>query len=158
MEEFNHFGFSSTNIHQHLPIRRFSQAARVEEHHQFLSDDHNSSWELLHHLDDQVYPPEMAPASADSMEEFQFVDSFFNIENIYNEDSSYNNSFFPEVVLDDTFLIPDDNGDFPMMIDMSMSSSCEDATPSTQFSPRFGTSLTLLVIPCKSYHIVLQLG
>ncbi|XP_023737019.1 GRAS family protein RAD1 [Lactuca sativa] len=128
MEEFNHFGFSSTNIHQHLPIRRFSQAARVEEHHQFLSDDHNSSWELLHHLDDQVYPPEMAPASADSMEEFQFVDSFFNIENIYNEDSSYNNSFFPEVVLDDTFLIPDDNGDFPMMIDMSMSSSYEDAT------------------------------
>ncbi|KAI3753986.1 hypothetical protein L2E82_26063 [Cichorium intybus] len=130
MEEFNHFGFSSTNIHQHLPIRKFSQAARVEEHHQFLSDDY-SSWELLHHLDDHVYPPEIAPVSADSMEEFQFVDSFFNIDHIYNEDSSYN-SFFPEVDLD-SFLMADDNGDFPMMMErgydsIDMSSSYEDST------------------------------
>ncbi|KAL4554243.1 hypothetical protein LXL04_039643 [Taraxacum kok-saghyz] len=127
MEHFNH--------QQDLPIRRFSQAARVEEHHhQFHSDD-NSPWELLHHLDhDQLYPPETAPVSVDSMEEFQFVDSFFNIDQIYNEDSSSSsyNSFFPQVDLD-SFLISGDNGDFPVMMEseydmIDLSSSYEDAT------------------------------
>ncbi|KAI3769011.1 hypothetical protein L6452_00107 [Arctium lappa] len=135
MEPINHFGFSFNNIHQqHLPIRQFSQAARVEEQHQRQPEE---SWELLQHLDDQVYPHEMA-TSVDSMEEYQFVDSCFNIDHIHHHgdlpSSPEENhllqpfdSFLHDVDLS-AFLMPDD----PMMMiqeeydSIDMSSSCED--------------------------------
>ncbi|KAK1440101.1 hypothetical protein QVD17_05926 [Tagetes erecta] len=105
MDPINHFGFSY-NGHNHLPIRRFSQAAR---------DDH-SSWEMLHHYhldEDHVYPSEVT-ASADSIE-CQFVDSFFNIDHYHDVDY--------DLDLDqDIFLMPDDNSqntDVPMMIQES---------------------------------------
>lgn len=107
MDPINHFGFS---YNDHLPIRRFSQAAR---------DDH-SSWEMLHHYDlddDHVYPSEMT-ASADSME-YQFVDTFFNIDHYHDVDYDLG----VDLDLDqDIFLMPDDNSqntDVPMMIQES---------------------------------------
>ncbi|KAI3810080.1 hypothetical protein L1987_19687 [Smallanthus sonchifolius] len=108
MDPINHFGFLYDNSHQHLPIRKFSQAARVEQH-QFLSDDH-SSWEMLHHhLDDHLYPSEITD-SVDSIE-YQFVDTFFNVDHYHDVD------FDLDVDLDqNTFLMPDDNTDVPMMI------------------------------------------
>ncbi|KAI3675644.1 hypothetical protein L1987_85236 [Smallanthus sonchifolius] len=105
MDPINHFGLSYDNNHQHLPIRKFSQAARVEQN-QFLSDDH-SSREMLHHhhLDDHVYPSEIT-ASADSIE-YQFVDTFFNVDHYHDVDFDLDQT---------TFLMPDDNTDVPMMI------------------------------------------
>ncbi|KVI10258.1 Transcription factor GRAS [Cynara cardunculus var. scolymus] len=132
MEPINHFGFSFNNIHQKLPIRQFSQAARVEEQHQLLAEE---SWELLQHFDDQVYPSGMA-TSVDSMEEYQFVDSFFNIDHIHhgelpsspeeNHLDQLFDSFLHDVDLN-SFLMPND----PMLIQeeydlIDMSSSCED--------------------------------
>ncbi|KAJ0501057.1 putative transcription factor GRAS family [Helianthus annuus] len=109
MDPINHFGFSYNNTHQHLPIRKFSQAARVEQH-QFQSDD-PSSWDTPHHHldDDNVYPYDIT-ASADSTEH-QFVDTFFNNDHYHDVD------FDLDLDLDlDTFLMPDDNTDVPMMI------------------------------------------
>lgn len=135
MEPINHFGFSYNNIPQHLPIRRFSQAARVEEQHQFLSDDQSSPWELMQNLDhDHVYPPEIT-ASTDSTEEYQFVDTFFNIDHYHGNTSREPlsspeenqiaplDSFMHNVDLDfdldlDTFLMPEENRNVPMMIEM----------------------------------------
>nr|XP_043622508.1 GRAS family protein RAD1-like [Erigeron canadensis] len=127
MDPINHFGFFDNNSHHHLPIRRFSQAARVEEQHQFLSDDH-SSWQFLQHLDDQTYP------SADTME-YQFVDTFFNNDHYHSNisgdslSSPAENNLQPfdsflndedlgfDIDIDpDIFLMPDENTDVPMMI------------------------------------------
>nr|GEV42070.1 hypothetical protein [Tanacetum cinerariifolium] len=136
MEPINHFGFSYNNINQHLPIRKFSQAARAEEQHQYLSDDH-TSWELVQQFDDQVYPPDM--------EEYQFVDNFFNIDQ-YNGNTSGDSLSSPEanqmqpfdpfVDIDfdldlDTFLMPDENTDVPMTIqtenqDQTMENGVDD--------------------------------
>ncbi|KAK9057085.1 hypothetical protein SSX86_024452 [Deinandra increscens subsp. villosa] len=104
MDPVNHFGFFFDNTHQHLPIRKFSQAAR---------DDH-SSWEMMyHHLDDDlVYPSEITASTDYSIEE-QFVDSFFNVDHYHDVD------FGLDVDLEidqNSFLIPDDNIDIPMMI------------------------------------------
>ncbi|XP_071696411.1 GRAS family protein RAD1-like [Rutidosis leptorrhynchoides] len=132
MDQINQFGFSYINMHQEQPIRQFSQAARFEEQRQFLSDDdHSSSWDFLqHHDDDQV----SFPASVDRMEEYQFVNTFFNIDHYNTSNESLSSpednhlqsftSILNDVNLDfdldldpDTCLMPDDNmDDVPMMI------------------------------------------
>ncbi|GJW72390.1 DELLA protein RGL1-like protein [Tanacetum coccineum] len=136
MEPINHFGFSYNNINQHLPIRKFSQAARAEEQHQYLSDDH-TSWELVQQFDDQVYPPDM--------EEYQFVDNFFNIdqyngntsgESLSSPEENQMQPFDPFVDIDfdldlDTFLMPDENTDVSMTIqtenqDQTMENGVDD--------------------------------
>lgn len=126
MEPINHFGFSFNNFHQHLPIRQFSQAARVEEQHQLLPEE---SWELL-----------QLTSVTDSMEEYQFVDSFFNIDHIHHHGDFPSSpdenhllqpfdSFLDDVDLN-AFLMPDDDPMMMMIQDeydlIDMSSSCED--------------------------------
>ncbi|XP_076945180.1 GRAS family protein RAD1-like [Bidens hawaiensis] len=106
MDPINHFGFSYSTNHQHLPIRKFSQAARVEQQ-PVLSDDY-SSWEMFdHHFDDQVYPSEFT-ASADPIE-CQFADTFFNVDHYHDVD-------FDLGLDQNSFLVHDDNTNVPMMI------------------------------------------